>query len=25
VFPSTPMFVDGRQTLTLRPDHITFH
>ena len=25
VFPFTPMFVDGRQTLTLRPDHITFH
>lgn len=24
-FPFTPMFVDGRQTLTLRPDHITFH
>ena len=24
-FPFTPMFVDGRRTLTLRPDHITFH
>jgi len=25
VFPFTPMFVDGRQTLTLRPQHLTFH
>lgn len=25
VFPFTPMFVDGRQTLALRPDHLTFH
>jgi hypothetical protein len=25
VFPFTPMFVDGRQTLTLRPEHLTFH
>lgn len=25
VFPFTPMFVDGRQTLTLRPDHLAFH
>jgi hypothetical protein len=25
VFPFTPMFVDGRQTLTLRPEHVTFH
>ena len=25
VFPFTPLFVDGRQTLTLRPDHLTFH
>jgi hypothetical protein len=25
VFPFTPMIVDGRQTLTLRPNHLTFH
>jgi collagen triple helix repeat protein len=25
VFPLTPMFVDGRQTLTLRPNQLTFH
>jgi hypothetical protein len=25
VFPFTPMFVDGRQTLTLRAEHLTFH
>ncbi len=25
VFPFTPMFVDGRQTLTLQPEHLSFH
>ena len=25
VFPFTPMVVDGRQTLTLRPSNLTFH